>query len=181
MLFGANVTANAASLVFPDWPLMDGQLIPTLLGRSRRPRPCRWRTSRIGPWPSSSASSCSARRSRPGAPHGTADGAGPRHAERLFGIVGTAAALYVVQVVVGAFQIWTTLAAWAVSLHLALGAVIWALMAAATSDAWYDARTMGLVGAGPGPDDRRSRASMRTTPRRLGGPAARRSCAPTSR
>ena len=28
MLFGADVTANAASLVFPDWPLMDGQLIP---------------------------------------------------------------------------------------------------------------------------------------------------------
>ena len=29
MLFGSNVTVNAASLVFPDWPLFDGQLIPT--------------------------------------------------------------------------------------------------------------------------------------------------------
>src|SRR5262245_45607706 len=30
MLVGAHVTAMGAALVFPDWPLMDGQLIPTL-------------------------------------------------------------------------------------------------------------------------------------------------------
>ena len=29
MLFGSNVTVNAASLVFPDWPLFNGQLLPT--------------------------------------------------------------------------------------------------------------------------------------------------------
>jgi protoheme IX farnesyltransferase len=66
-------------------------------------------------------------------------------ADRLFAIVGTAAALYVVQVIVGALQIWTTLAAWAVSLHLAIGAAIWGLMAAATFVAWYDARSLALA------------------------------------
>jgi protoheme IX farnesyltransferase len=148
IFFGANVTANAAALVFPDWPLMDGQLIPTwsddpdaaslqmahfahravafivgliMLGATV----ATWRAARV-----------------------TAD-PGQVQGERLFGIVGTAAALYLVQVVVGAFQIWTTLAAWAVSLHLALGAAIWALMAAATIDAWYDARAAAPVGAGP--------------------------------
>ena len=47
--------------------------------------------------------------------------------QTLLGLVGTAAALYAVQVIVGALQIWTTLAAWTVALHLALGAAIWAL------------------------------------------------------
>jgi protoheme IX farnesyltransferase len=158
MLFGANVTANAASLVFPDWPLMDGQLIPTfsddpaaaalqmahfahravafivgliLLGATV----ATWRAARAAV-------------PRPSAP---SSGGGPAHADRLFGLVGTAAALYVVQVVVGAFQIWTTLAAWAVSLHLALGAAIWALMAAATMDAWYGARSLSDEPAGAGP------------------------------
>ncbi len=76
-----------------------------------------------------------------GARDAAADGTRSAAANRVFSLVGTAAALYVVQVVVGAFQIWTTLAAWAVSTHLALGAAIWGLMAAATLYAWYDART----------------------------------------
>src|SRR6185437_8625892 len=29
LLFGANVTARDAGLVFPDWPLMNGSLLPT--------------------------------------------------------------------------------------------------------------------------------------------------------
>ncbi len=40
-----------------------------------------------------------------------------------------AAALYLVQVVVGGAQVLTRLAAWTQTLHLALGAIIWALMA----------------------------------------------------
>ena len=60
--------------------------------------------------------------------------------QTLLGLVGTAAALYAVQVIVGALQIWTTLAAWTVALHLALGAAIWALLAAATFVAWFEAR-----------------------------------------
>ncbi len=36
MLFGSNVTVNAAGLVFPDWPLFDGQLLPDLARGPRR-------------------------------------------------------------------------------------------------------------------------------------------------
>ena len=51
-------------------------------------------------------------------------------AASMLGLVGTAATLFVIQVIVGALQIWTTLAPWAVTLHLALGAAIWALLVA---------------------------------------------------
>ena len=63
----------------------------------------------------------------------------------VFALVGTAAVLFMVQVIVGALQIWTTLAPWTVTLHLSFGAAIWGLLAAATLVAWYDAR----VGAAP--------------------------------
>ena len=55
--------------------------------------------------------------------------AGGRASQSVLALVGTAAALFAVQVVVGALQIWTTLAPWAVSLHVGLGAAIWALLA----------------------------------------------------
>jgi len=146
MLFGSNVTVNAASLVFPDWPLFDGQLIPTwhedpaaaqlqvhhfahrivaaIVGLILA-----WAT--VVTWRGARDAAADARRS-----------AG---ADRVFSLVGTAAVLFMVQVVVGAFQIWTTLAAWAVSLHLALGGAIWGLMAAATLYSWYDARAAALA------------------------------------
>ncbi len=154
MLFGSNVTVNAASLVFPDWPLFDGQLIPTWHEDSAAAllqmhhfahrivaaivgvimlatTYVTWRAAREA-----------------------ADDEGrAAAANRVFGLVGTAAALYAVQVVVGAFQIWTTLAAWAVSTHLALGAAIWGLMAAAALFAWYDARSAELPAAAEEPID----------------------------
>ena len=149
MLFGSNVTVNAASLVFPDWPLFDGQLIPiwhddpdaALLQMHHFAHRIvaaivglivLWAT--IVTW--SAARDAAEDETRAVATN------------RAFSLVGTAAALYVVQVVVGAFQIWTTLAAWAVSAHLALGAAIWALMAAATLFSWYDARSAELPVAG---------------------------------
>jgi protoheme IX farnesyltransferase len=146
MLFGAHVTATSAALVFPDWPLMNGQLIPTF---SDDPAAASLQMAHVAhrfvafivglimlgatylTWRA-------ARRPAPGQ---------DAQSDRLLAIVGTAAALYVVQVVVGALQIWTTLAAWAVSLHLALGGAIWGLMAAAAMYAWYDARMLGLAAA----------------------------------
>ncbi len=142
MLFGSNVTVNAASLVFPDWPLFDGQLIPTwnenpdaalLQMHHFAHRIVAAIVGLIMLW----ATIVTWRAARDAASEGEARSAS---ANRLFSLVGTAAALYVVQVVVGAFQIWTTLAAWAVSAHLALGGAIWGLMAAGTLYAWYDAR-----------------------------------------
>jgi protoheme IX farnesyltransferase len=161
MLFGSNVTVNAASLVFPDWPLFDGQLLPTWHANADAAQLqmhhfahrivaaivgliMLWVT--IVTW------------------HAARDAVDDEGrsvaANRLFSLVGTAAALYVVQVIVGAFQIWTTLAAWAVSAHLALGGAIWGLMAAALMFSWYDARAAGLraldseeVAAAAGPAD----------------------------
>ena len=141
MLFGSNVTVNAASLVFPDWPLFDGQLLPTwhenpdaamLQMHHFAHRIVAAIVGVIMLW----ATLVTWRAARDAAADETRSAA----ANRVFSLVGTAAALYVVQVVVGAFQIWTTLAAWAVSAHLALGAAIWGLMASAALYAWYDAR-----------------------------------------
>ncbi|MEO7117660.1 MAG: heme o synthase, partial [Candidatus Limnocylindrales bacterium] len=63
----------------------------------------------------------------------------------LLGMVGTAAALYAVQIIVGGLQIITSLADWAVALHLALGALIWALLAAATIYSFYETRVARAV------------------------------------
>jgi protoheme IX farnesyltransferase len=146
MLFGSNVTVNAAALVFSDWPLFNGQLLPTwhadpvaaaLQMHHFAHRIVAAIVGLIMLW----ATIVTWR----GARDAATDPLRSDGADRVFGLVGTAAALYVVQVVVGAFQIWTTLAAWAVSLHLALGGAIWGLMAAAALYSWYDARSTTLA------------------------------------
>ena len=64
-----------------------------------------------------------------------------RASQSVLALVGTAAALYAAQLIVGALQIWTTLAPWAVALHVGLGAAIWALLAGGAFLAYYQART----------------------------------------
>jgi protoheme IX farnesyltransferase len=76
----------------------------------------------------------------------------------MLGLVGTAAALYAVQVVVGAVQIWTTLEPWAVTLHLSIGSAIWGIMLSAALYGWYSAR---VAVVDPAPVDE---ASERVTP-----------------
>jgi protoheme IX farnesyltransferase len=166
MLFGSHVVATGASLVFVDWPLFNGQLLPTfaadpviaalqmahflhrivaaLVGLFVLAAAwVVWRTVRA------------ARGSGPPVPGG----------EALLALVGTAAALYAVQVIVGALQITTQLEAWAVALHLALGAAIWALLVSAVFVADFAARagesTVGVgsrsgESAGEGSDDQPS-------------------------
>jgi protoheme IX farnesyltransferase len=142
MLFGSHVTATGAALVFPDWPLFNGLLLPTL---STDPGTASLQTAHflhrlvaavvaifvvaaaIAVWRAVRAGTRRGRR----APGG----------EAVLGLIGTAAALYAVQVIVGALQITTTLAAWAVALHLALGALIWALCAAAVFVSYFAARS----------------------------------------
>ena len=114
LLFGSNVTATASALVFPDWPLMNGSLLPAVTdvtaahvlhrwvaARGRGHRASRWRSSRGGPsattrrssgWPSVRRC-CSRSRSS-----------------------------------IGGAQVLTQLAEWTQTLHLALGAVIWAML-----------------------------------------------------
>jgi protoheme IX farnesyltransferase len=142
LLFGSHVTASAAALIFGTaWPLFpDGAIIPTfdtdpgvasLQAAQTLHRLVAavvgvivlvtawiaWRRAADGRWGAVAA--------RP----------------TLLALTGTAAALYAVQVVVGALQIWTTLAPWAVALHLALGAAIWALLVAAVTYSYCEART----------------------------------------
>jgi protoheme IX farnesyltransferase len=135
LLFGAHVTATGAALIFPDWPLFGGQLLP---GFSANPALAALEMSHflhrfvaaavalivLG------AALAAWRWARQGLPGG----------QPLLGLVGGAAALYAAQVIVGAAQIWTTLAPWAVALHLALGAAIWALLVAAAFVGYFEAR-----------------------------------------
>jgi len=144
LLFGAQVTATGASLVFPDWPLFNGQLLPdfsanpTLAGLQMAHFLHRLVAAVVGFIVAGAALLCwrlvrAARR----------DGSSGRQVpggEAALALAGTAAALYAVQVIVGALQITTTLEAWAVALHLALGAAIWALAAGAAFVAYFEAR-----------------------------------------
>ena len=172
MLFGSNVTVNAASLVFPDWPLFNGQLIPTwnenpdaalLQMHHFAHRIVAAIVGVIMLWVTYVTWNAARNSGADGEPQAAS-------ANRVFSLVGTAAALYVVQVVVGAFQIWTTLAAWAVSAHLALGGAIWGLMAAATLYAWYDARvseTVDAPEAASGPSEGSAAPVSQAVPLRL--------------
>jgi len=144
MLFGSQVTAigRPASLSFADWPLFNGQLLPTF---SANPEVAGWQMAQflhrvvaalVGLLVLAAALlvwrlSRAARRGGAPLPGG----------EALLALVGTAAALYAVQVVVGALQISTQLAPWAVALHLALGAAIWALLVSAVFVGYLAART----------------------------------------
>ncbi|MBX3029693.1 MAG: heme o synthase [Chloroflexi bacterium] len=151
LLFGSHVTAVNGALAYPDWPLFGGQVIPTFDTSS-------------GNFPAEMAHFAHRvvaaivgvivlvttivlwRRTRPGAESSIPGG------PRVLGLVGTAAALYAIQVIVGAMQIWATLAAWVVSLHLTLGAAIWGLLVAATCIAWYAARAADLADPTDGSD-----------------------------
>ena len=148
MLLGAETTcpgvdrgaAGCAALIFPEWPLFDGQLVPpfsadpAIADLQMRQFAHRiaaaivavivlvttvvvWRAARGG---------TSDRR--------------VSDAEKMLGLVGTAATLYAIEVIVGALQIWTRLEWWAVSLHLALGALVWTLLLGAALYGWYTAR-----------------------------------------
>lgn len=141
MLFGSNVVATGSSLVYPDWPLFSGQLLPTfaadpvLAGLQMAHFLHRIVAALVGVFVLAAAWIVW-RRVRAGR-----KGGGPLPGgEALLALVGTAAALYAIQVIVGALQISTQLAAWAVALHLALGAAIWALLASAVFVGYFAAR-----------------------------------------
>jgi heme o synthase len=134
LLFGSNVTANDAALVFPDWPLMNGTLLP--IGPSTPSDVAALYATHalhryvaalvllilIGVW-------AAARRMQPRNP-------------RLLRIAGIVLAAFVLQVIVGGLQVLTGLAPWTLTLHGALGAAVWALAAALAIAAYYEARTV---------------------------------------
>jgi protoheme IX farnesyltransferase len=68
----------------------------------------------------------------------------------LFRLVTIAAVLYPLQALVGAFQIWTQLAPWTQTLHVALAAFTWTAAVGAAFVSYYGARAAIPAGAAPG-------------------------------
>jgi len=166
LLFGSNVTAVNAGLIFPDWPLMNGSILPAapagrpdldvLVGTHALHRyvaavvlvilAAVWWAARR------------ARAARPG----------------LARLAALILVLYVAQVVVGALQVWTLLDPWTQTLHVALGALLWGGTVALAAAAYYGARAV-VPSAAPDTDastgdDAGTGTPVRTdsTPRREG-------------
>ena len=143
LLFGSQVTATDAALVFPDWPLMGGTFVPPLTEVTSAQVLHRWVAVVVGLIVAGVALAAWRRRPRPSQVEA-------RPFQRAMAIVAvTTALLFVLQAVIGGLQVLTQLAPWTQTLHLAFGALIWALMAGLAVGAYYSAR-VALVGA-PGP------------------------------
>ena len=145
LLFGSNVTSVDAALIFPDWPLMGGSIIPPF-GDMTPATQLLAVTNALHRYVAVivgillAAAWLVAWR-------------GQRGNRTLFRLVTIAAVLYPVQAVVGAFQIWTQLAPWTQTLHVALAAFIWVAAVAAVFVSYYGARVGVREGAAsPGPD-----------------------------
>ena len=147
LLFGSNVTARSAGLVFTDWPLMSGGIFP--FDPSTPPDVAvLYATHALHRYVAAIvfvillAVVVVARRRR--ALH-------PGLAGMATGIL----ALYLVQVVIGGLQVLTQLSGWTQTLHVALGALIWGGAVALAVSSYYEARTeaVGVAadrGGGPG-------------------------------
>ena len=132
LLFGSHVTAQDAGLVFPDWPLMNGSLVPLSGSTEPAVRPLYEAMALhryvaaivlVFVWGAAYAA-WRTQRSRP----------------TVLRLALAVAVLYPVQVVIGGLQVLTQLASWTQTLHLALGAVLWALAAALATTSYYEAR-----------------------------------------
>jgi heme o synthase len=144
LLFGSHVTATASALVFPDWPLMNGSLLPAVTGATSAHVLHRWVAAVVGVIVAILA--VVAWRTE-------------RDHPTLVRLAVGSAVLFAVQVAIGGAQVLTRLAEWTQTLHLALGAVIWAMLAGLTVTSYYTARVSAPVGAvdageiaGTGPD-----------------------------
>jgi len=115
LLVGTYVRASGSQLVFTDWPLMDGRLVPALGGAATAMflhRVLAAASFLLAMWLAIRA------RTLPGRP------------PDLVALSTTAAVLFVAQVMVGAANVWTRLRPWAVVLHVALSVLIWATLVA---------------------------------------------------
>jgi heme o synthase len=141
LLFGSHVTATDTALVFPDWPLMNGTLIPALNEMTSPHVLHRWVAAIVGVIVAALA--VVAWRTQ-------------RDEATLIRLAVGAAILYAIQVVVGGLQVVTHLSAWTQTLHLALGAVIFAMLVGLTVTSYYAARSLALYPSDGRPDGSRS-------------------------
>ncbi|MBI2777830.1 MAG: protoheme IX farnesyltransferase [Chloroflexi bacterium] len=145
LLFGSNVTARNAGLVFLDWPLMSGSLFPF---DPALPADVSvfYATNALHRYVAAVvllvlvAVAWAVNRHRP---------ARPGLRRLAVAILG----LYLVQVVIGGLQVLTRLSDWSQSLHLALGTLIWGGTVALAVASYYEARLEGgsaTMGGGSG-------------------------------
>jgi heme o synthase len=135
LLFGSHVTATDSALVFPDWPLMNGSLFPALTELSSPHVLHRWVAAVVGAIVVAVAViAARTQRERP----------------TLVRLSVAAAGLFAIQVVVGGLQVLTQLSAWTQTLHLALGAVIFAMLVGLAVTSFYSAR-VAVPGTDRGP------------------------------
>jgi protoheme IX farnesyltransferase len=142
LLFGANVTARDAGLVFPDWPLMNGSIVP-IAPDGRSDVAALYGAHALHRYVAAvvfailAAVVWAAWRNRASQP-------------RLAWLAGVMFGTYALQVIVGALQVVTLLAPWTQTLHVALGAVLWGGAVALATAAYYEARTAPLAVGAPG-------------------------------
>ena len=151
LLFGSQVTATSQWIVFPDWPLMNGSLFPTLTDANSAHVLHRWVAAIVGLIVATVF--VAAWRIRP-------------RTRPIVRLAAIAALLFPIQAVIGGVQILSGLPGWAQTLHLAVAAVIWALLVALVAISYLEARTAPadvVVGdgesvgeAGPAAAERRS-------------------------
>src|SRR6185503_19326003 len=149
LLFGSNVTAQNAGLVFPDWPLMNGTVLPTAPD-GRADLAALYGAHALHRYVAAvvlvilAAVAWVAWRARVAQP-------------RIARLAVAVLAVYVVQVVVGALQVLTSLAPWTQTLHVALGALVWGGAVALAVAAYYEARLVApATRAGDAPGEGRA-------------------------
>jgi protoheme IX farnesyltransferase len=155
LLFGANVTARDAGLVFGDWPLMNGALVPAA-PEGRSDLAAMYGAHALHRYVAAAvfailaAVAWFAWRARAAQP-------------RIAGLAVAILAVYALQVVVGALQIATLLAPWAQTLHVGLGALLWGGTVALAVAAYYEGRAALAIEPArtPGAERRRDAATDR--------------------
>jgi protoheme IX farnesyltransferase len=150
LLFGSHVTATSQWIVFPDWPLMNGTLFPAVTDQNSAHVLHRWIAVIVGLIVA--AVFVAAWRRRP-------------RTRPIVRLAAVAAVLFPVQAVVGGLQILTGLSGWTQTLHLALGAIIWALLVGLVAVSYLEGRSQGAEAETAGDGDPSRSAG---TERRLG-------------
>ncbi len=139
LLFGSHVTATDGTLVFPDWPLMGGTLFPPMTDVTSSQILHRYVAGIVGVVVVVAALvAWRTQRAHP----------------VVIRLEVWAAALFLVQSMVGAMQIFTQKSAWSQILHVAIGASVWALALAAAVHAHYAARGEQTADSAAGADGR---------------------------
>ena len=143
------MTATSQWYAFPDWPLMNGSLVPPLSDATAAHALHRWVAIVVGLIVAAVA--IAALRTQ-------------RSNRAIVRLALIAAILFPIQAVVGGLQVLTNLAGWTQTLHVALGALIWAAMVGLVATSYYSARTAVVsddrTGA-TGPDRRTTTDTVR--------------------